>query len=126
MRAYIIRNGVNINIVLSRIIAALFLGAALSFASVAAWGQSAEQMPVFCGPTALVDANLRDTDYNEVVTFAGTTPGGQGVFIIYSNVKTRTWTLLVTLPTGQSCLIAAGPGYEMDDTDLFPPKKGGT
>ncbi len=35
-----------------------------------------------------------------------------GIMEIYASDKTGTWTILVTLPNGQACLIAAGESYE--------------
>jgi hypothetical protein len=35
-----------------------------------------------------------------------------GVMEIYASDTTGTWTILVTLPTGQACLIAAGDAFE--------------
>jgi hypothetical protein len=31
---------------------------------------------------------------------------------IYASDETGTWTILVTLPSGQACLIAAGESFE--------------
>jgi hypothetical protein len=35
-----------------------------------------------------------------------------GVMEIYASDETGTWTILVTLPNGQACLIAAGEAFE--------------
>ena len=35
-----------------------------------------------------------------------------GVMEIYASNETGTWTILVTLPSGQACLIAAGESFE--------------
>ena len=35
-----------------------------------------------------------------------------GVMEIYASDETGTWTILVTLPSGQACLITAGESFE--------------
>lgn len=75
--------------------------------------------------TALVDTSEarqgRCTNHNSFTTHLkeryGETPRGiglvseQGVMQVYVSEK-GTWTILVTNPRGQACLIAAGRGWE--------------
>jgi len=35
-----------------------------------------------------------------------------GVVEVFASEETGTWTILLTMPTGQSCLIAAGQNWE--------------
>jgi len=41
-----------------------------------------------------------------------------GVVETYASVETGTWTILLTLPNGQACMIAAGEHFERLDETL--------
>lgn len=46
-----------------------------------------------------------------------------GVLEVYASSETGTWTILVTMPNGQSCLIAAGQSWEGNAASLIKPGK---
>ncbi|GHA61113.1 hypothetical protein GCM10008927_28200 [Amylibacter ulvae] len=41
-----------------------------------------------------------------------------GVVELYTSDNTGTWTILVTLPNGMSCLMAAGDAFEFTDNTV--------
>ena len=41
----------------------------------------------------------------------GLTPGGQALEI-FAHAETGTWTILLTLPNGTSCMMASGHAYQ--------------
>lgn len=47
-----------------------------------------------------------------------------GVIETYANPDTGTWTIFITLPSGVSCLIAAGEAFQPATTDLSLLEKG--
>lgn len=48
--------------------------------------------------------------------------GQNAVMEIYAATETGTWTIAITLPDGQMCLMASGAGYEAVSEEL--PAKG--
>ncbi len=44
-----------------------------------------------------------------------------GVVEVFASPETGTWTIIVTLPDGQTCLVASGEGYE-SITEPLPAK----
>ncbi len=68
----------------------------------------AEQAPV-CDDRATMMSNL-SKEYSEAVRGRGTTNNGWLYEITRS--KTGTWTAMVTLPNGMTCLMAAGKWWE--------------
>jgi hypothetical protein len=46
-----------------------------------------------------------------------------GVLEVYASAETGTWTILVTMPDGLSCLIAAGQSWEGNAAALIKPGK---
>ncbi|MFN0043203.1 MAG: hypothetical protein ACKVSF_08340 [Alphaproteobacteria bacterium] len=71
-----------------------------------AMAQSAQQ----CGERPRVLQALADR-YQEVPVAMGLDANG-GVVEILSNRAARTWTILVTMPNGVSCLVATGEHWE--------------
>lgn len=43
---------------------------------------------------------------------------------VFASEETGTWTITVTLPSGLTCLIAAGEGFEQLDEELTPASLG--
>lgn len=41
----------------------------------------------------------------------------------YSNLETHTWTLLITTPDGQSCVIAYGDGFDNTSSEPKQPQE---
>lgn len=62
-----------------------------------------------CSGRADVIAQLRD-EFKEEPAAIGMTGAGTVVELLTS--ETGSWTLLLTFPSGQSCLIATGEGWE--------------
>ncbi len=71
--------------------------------------------------------NMRCADRNQVVDKLHKKYGetrqsiglnrSSGVVETYASLETGTWTILLTLPNGQTCMIASGEGYEnLDET----------
>ncbi len=60
----------------------------------------------------------RDTIVNRLSERYGESRSGgglthtNGMLEIYTSEETGTWTILITLPSGQSCLVAAGEFWE--------------
>lgn len=63
-----------------------------------------------CLPRHAVIAQLGD-NYSESVIAIGLSNGG-GVIEVLTSPKGETFTIIVTMPNGRSCLIAAGEGWE--------------
>ncbi len=58
--------------------------------------------------------------YQEAPVAAGVTNTG-GLVEVLTNIKGDTWTIIVTTPQGQSCLVAAGEGWRsMQQVALDP------
>jgi len=86
---------------------ALSLGfAGLILATQAGWTQS----PQPCGARDEVLATLTGK-YGEVRRGIGLAGSG-AVVELHSSPATGTWTMTVTLPSGVTCLIASGQGWE--------------
>jgi hypothetical protein len=71
--------------------------------------------PVKCAHPMFIDAVVKGTFRER--QFATGTFGSGNAMRAYINPLSLTWTLLMILPSGKVCLIAAG--Y---DFDIFPPK----
>lgn len=50
--------------------------------------------------------------YGEVRTGAGLTPNN-GMMEVYASDEKGTWTIIITTPSGMSCLIAAGQDWQV-------------
>ena len=62
-----------------------------------------------CGQHAAVSENLKKS-YSEAPVSMGLTPDG-GVIEVYASAE-GSWTMVVTQPSGISCLIAVGQNWE--------------
>ena len=90
---------------MKRTLFALSLGFGLAIMATAARSETTS-----CGDRTKVINSLAEK-YGE--TRQGIGLGrNNGVMEIYASSETGTWTILVTLPTGQACLIAAGDAFE--------------
>lgn len=67
--------------------------------------------PQACGQRDAVVERLR-TNYGEERTGAGLSDS-RGIIEVYASRNTGTWTILLTLPDGRSCLIAAGESWQV-------------
>jgi len=72
-----------------------------------------------CGPREAVTKLLADR-YGESRRAMGIA-GTDAVVELYASDATRTWTITITLPDGQMCLMTSGQGYEAL-TDELPAK----
>ena len=88
---------------------AAFICAAFFLIS-AAWGQQQ------CGPTAAVFQMLA-ARFSEVLAGQGTIPPNRVAHLFIS--RKNTWTVLVTTPTGLSCIVAAGEDWETITPDFL-------
>jgi hypothetical protein len=94
----------------------MFFALSLGFAGVVLAGHAAFSQTARCAPRDTVTGSLADT-YGE--TRRGIDLAGQGaVMEVYAADATGTWTILMTLPNGMSCMIASGQGYEAVTDDL--------
>lgn len=69
-----------------------------------------------CGSRDQVTALLADR-YGETRRAVGLA-GEAAVMELYASDATGTWTITLTLPDGQMCLMASGAGYEAVTEDL--------
>lgn len=83
-----------------------FLLAAIIFALTLNPAHAAPQ----CGNHDDIAATLA-TKYGEALQSIGLAQDGT-VMELYASPEAGTWTLTVTLPTGQTCLVAAGRGFQ--------------
>lgn len=75
-------------------------------------------MPAFaqtqCGPRAEVLQALEEK-YGETRQVYGITTGGTALTEVFANTETGTWSILVTMPGGDSCLVADGGSFSRVD-----------
>jgi len=63
--------------------------------------------------------DLLTKKYGESVRVTGMLKGNKGIMEVWQG-KTGSWSILMTLPSGQSCMVAAGDDLEV----LKPPLSG--
>lgn len=68
-----------------------------------------------CGPRDAIIAWLAD-EYGETIRSRGL--AGERVLEIFASSESGTWTIIMTLPSGMSCLMAHGSHY--DDVEAIP------
>lgn len=103
----------------------------LKFTLAAALGLSALTAPTLaiaqsssCAPRDIIVGRLADK-YGETRKSMGLNQNN-GVVEVFASSETGTWTILVTMPTGMSCLMAAGQDWQGNDkTDTTSLKKPG-
>lgn len=78
----------------------------------------AHSNPINCAKRDQVIASLGET-YGETRRSYGLGQNNQ-VVELYASKDSGTWTLLLTLPDGRSCLMAAGNAFQVADPDLTP------
>ena len=88
----------------------------IAIAFAAAWGLSAAtdataqgRTRPACGDRAEILAQLNGV-YDEKPTAFGTT--GDGAVVELTTSRSGTWTMILSLPNGQSCLMATGEDWE--------------
>jgi len=70
-----------------------------------------------CGTHDLIASTL-EKQYNEVAVHRGLTPKGTMVEVFAS--KAGTFTVVVTIPTGMSCLVTAGTNWQDVEANYSP------
>lgn len=90
-------------------------GLALSALVLATAAPAFAQAPQACGPRNIVVEQL-GRDYAEVPVNRGVTSEGALLELLAS--PSGSWTLLISLPNGRSCLAAAGESWEELDPQL--------
>lgn len=98
-----------------KIRAAVMVGLALATPTAEAEGRQA------CAARELVVQRLADK-YGETLTSMGLHQDN-GLVEIYASDATGTWTILLSKPDGQACLLAAGRMWEGDITPVVKPGK---
>lgn len=69
-----------------------------------------------CGERDAVVANLSET-LNEVRRGGGST-GTATIFEVWASEETGTWTILISTPNGQACVMASGDGWRDEATEM--------
>ena len=71
---------------------------------------AAQTSPANCAKRAKMVEKLH-ARFGESRQSVGLTPGGQALEI-FAQPETGTWTILLTLPNGTSCMMASGHAYQ--------------
>lgn len=74
----------------------------------------ATAQPARCGDRTSIISKLSEK-YGETPQSIGLGQNN-GVVEVFASLETGTWTILMTLPDGRSCLIAAGEAFETIST----------
>lgn len=91
----------------------------LGFGALILVTQAQAQTAAQCGPRAMVMAQLADR-YGETRRSMGIAANNM-VMELFASEASQSWTITVTTPQGQTCLVASGQGYEVM-TDQLPAK----
>lgn len=78
---------------------------------------AAQQQPA-CADRATIVERLQSR-FGEVQTGSGLS-ATNGVVEVFASEATGSWTIIVTLPSGQSCLIAAGEYWQQGPGPVTP------
>ncbi|WP_022702482.1 hypothetical protein [Pseudorhodobacter ferrugineus] len=90
----------------------------LGFGALILVAQAHAQTPQ-CGPRATVLAQLADK-YGETRQSMGIAANNM-VMELFASATSQSWTITVTTPQGQTCLVASGEGFEAM-VDALPAK----
>jgi hypothetical protein len=74
-----------------------------------------------CGERAQIVQRLQER-YGETRQSIGLQQNS-GVVEIFASAESGTWTILITLPNGMTCLMAAGEAWDSDAARIQPPGK---
>ncbi len=88
----------------------------LAIAAVAPTGAFAQGQ--HCGNRDLVVESLT-TKYGESRQSIGMAPEGR-VVEVFASIETGTWTIMITMPNGITCLMASGQSFESLDEPVEP------
>lgn len=86
------------------------------FLSISAPNSAVAQQQRPCGDRDKIVERL-DNKYGESRTARGLSHDN-GMVEVYSSEETGTWTILITLPSGQTCLVAAGDFWDEAPLDV--------
>jgi len=86
------------------------LALVVSTVSLMLWGQSAAAQQPACTERMEVLKHL-SAEYSESPVAMGVANNG-GVIEILSSKKGKSWTIILTMPNGMTCMIAAGENWE--------------
>ncbi len=98
---------------------AIALSLSLPMMSLFAGSAAAQQKP--CGERDQIVSRLNDK-YGEARTSRGLSHNN-GMVEVYASEETGTWTILITLPSGETCLVAAGDFWEDAPVELTQSKQ---
>lgn len=88
----------------------MMLALSLSLVGMVFTMDAAHATPTNCAKRASLIAQLNER-YGESRQSTGLTPNGH-VIETYAHPETGTWTILLTLPNGTSCMVASGKAYQ--------------
>lgn len=91
------------------------------FISTAAKAQNASDANPPCSPRQAIIDRLSNT-YSETAVAIGMASNGGIVEVLAAHEDAGTWTIIVTMPDGISCMLASGQHFEM--LDAATPAKG--
>jgi hypothetical protein len=99
-----------------------FFALSLGFAGVILAHQAAHAQQANCGQRSMVVERLQ-TKYGETRRSVGLAPNN-GVVETYASAESGTWTIVITLPNGMTCLVASGDAFEpIEEAALKPSEK---
>lgn len=84
-----------------------------AFAGLAVAGSAGAAENMICGKRESIIDQL-EVKYGETARVMGFSRGA-GVVEVYANDQSGSWTILITNPSGMSCLMAAGEAFESMD-----------
>ena len=76
--------------------------------------KSAQSAPSKCAQRTVIVTKLNET-FGERRQSVGLTPTGEA-FEMFAHPQTGTWTIILTLPNGTSCMMASGTAYQAINT----------
>lgn len=100
----------------NRIFTTSLTAGALAAAATLIVAQPAASQGRLCGQRDQVVEQLKSV-HGEYRQNVGLQPNAR-VMETFANPETGSWTILVSLPSGLSCLVAAGEAYQVDAADI--------
>lgn len=94
----------------------VFFALSLGIAGVLLALQAAQAQPANCAKHETVVERLA-SKYGEVRQSMGLAQNN-GVVEVFASPESGTWTIIITLPSGIACLVAAGEAFEAVDEEI--------
>jgi len=88
----------------------MILALSIGFVGMICAMDAAQSNPANCAKRVEMVEKL-NTHFGETRQSIGLTPGGQALEV-FAHPETGTWTILLTLPNGTSCIMASGHAYQ--------------